>query len=629
MLGKLLDGRYQVIRVLGSGGFGQTYVAQDTRRPGNPLCVVKHLKPASSDPNVLETARRLFNSEAVTLEQLGNHDQIPRLLAYFEQEQEFYLVEELIEGHTLKEELIPGHRWMESQVIQMLQDVLGILEFVHSRGVIHRDIKPDNLIRRTSDNKIVLVDFGAVKQVQTQMVGYPVQVSATVAIGTPGYMPSEQARGLPRPNSDIYSLGIIAIQALTGLMPLQLQEDPNTGEILWQHLASVSPGLANVVSKMVQYHFKDRYQSATESLQALQQLNNFSPMPSYTPPRYSPPVYTPPPSQPPSPSQHYTIPAAPANPYRKPVTFAPVPVDNTTSPDRLPLIVGVFITVAVGAVGAAIAIHQQSPNLAGNPYNKLASSQSTCLVVIGSLNVRSGPNKNSDRVNSIPQGTSISITGNQQNGWVEINSPIRGWVYNDSQYIDCPLANRTPTATPTATPTQKESPKPTDSGSTDPVDKIVAKAHDKYQSGDFRGAIELLKSISSNTVAGYSQVQKTIAQWQQEWTTAKKKFDDVEKALNEGRWKDVLSLSKDPEFPDIQYWKDKLNKLVVEAEKRNKAETPNPTTTGSPTTSPSTTQSPTPQPSATSTPTPNPSVTKTPRWKQLFPFFKRKVVSSK
>jgi serine/threonine-protein kinase len=136
------------------GGFGQTYIAQDTRRPGNPICVVKHLKPGT-DPRVFDTAKRLFNSEAETLEKLGNHDQIPRLLAYFDENQEFYLVQEYIEGHTLAEELIPGKRWSESQVIQLLQEVLEILEFVHRQGVIHRDIKPDNIIRRASDNKLV------------------------------------------------------------------------------------------------------------------------------------------------------------------------------------------------------------------------------------------------------------------------------------------------------------------------------------------------------------------------------------------------------------------------------------------------------------------------------------------
>src|SRR4028119_2321940 len=153
MLGKLLDRRYQVTQVLGAGGFGRTYLAQDTRRPGNPICVVKQLKPLSSEPSFLETARRLFTSEGETLEKLGSHDQIPRLLAYFEENQEFYLVQDFIQGHSLNVELQPGQIWHESQVRQLLREVLSILDFVHSNGVIHRDIKPNNLIKRHQDGK--------------------------------------------------------------------------------------------------------------------------------------------------------------------------------------------------------------------------------------------------------------------------------------------------------------------------------------------------------------------------------------------------------------------------------------------------------------------------------------------
>lgn len=285
MLGKLLDGRYRIVQVLGAGGFGETHIAEDTRRIGNPRCVVKRLKPASNDTNYLQIARRLFYSEAETLEKLGDHNQIPRPLAYFEENQEFYLVQDFIPGHPLSTEIFPNQRWSESRVIEMLEDVLGILDFVHSYGVIHRDIKPDNLIRRQKDNKLVLIDFGAVKQVRTQIATNQSQLTATVAIGTPGYMPAEQGQGRPRPNSDIYALGMIGIQALTGLYPTQLQEDPQTGEILWQKYADVSVRLAAILNKMVRYDYRtDRYQSAGEVLQALQQLAN--PLPS-TQPVYS------------------------------------------------------------------------------------------------------------------------------------------------------------------------------------------------------------------------------------------------------------------------------------------------------------------------------------------------------
>ena len=282
MIGQLLNRRYEILRILGAGGFGKTYVAQDTHIPGNPICVVKQLKLTSSAPNLLETDRHLLHREAETLAKLGNHDQIPRLLAYFEENQEFYLVQEFIEGHPLNAELLPNHYWTGNQVLELLQEVLSLLEFVHSHGLIHRDIKPSNLIRRQEDNRLVLIDFGSVKQAWTQVITaqgqtsttFAIGILATIAIGTPGYMPTEQGRGRPRPNSDIYAVGMIGIQALTGLHPTQFLEDPDTGELIWQHQTHVSAGLASVLSKMVRYHFKDRYQSATEALQAVHQLIN-------------------------------------------------------------------------------------------------------------------------------------------------------------------------------------------------------------------------------------------------------------------------------------------------------------------------------------------------------------------
>jgi eukaryotic-like serine/threonine-protein kinase len=283
MIGQLLAGHYKVLEVLGEGGFGQTYIVEDIHLPGHPQCVLKHLKPTSTDPQVLETSRKLFQREAESLQQLGNHDQIPRLLAYFEQNKEFYLVQELIKGHTLSHEFANNHKWTEGQVIAMVSEILAILQAVHSHGVIHRDIKPDNIIRRNSDKKLVLIDFGAIKQLRNQPPLGKGQQCVTMTIGTPGYMPSEQTRRLPRPSSDIYALGVMGIQALTGVNPRQLQDDPNSGEILWQHLTPVTPGLAAVLTKMTHYHFKDRYQSATEALEALQEVLSRGEAPTITP----------------------------------------------------------------------------------------------------------------------------------------------------------------------------------------------------------------------------------------------------------------------------------------------------------------------------------------------------------
>lgn len=285
MLGKLLKERYRIIQALSEGGFGQTYLAQDTHRPGHPNCIVKHLLVATSSHTISPQALRwLFTREVEALKKLGTHDQVPQLLAHFEDKQDFYLVQEFIKGHPLSVELPLGSCWSESQVMRLLQEVLGILEFVHSHALIHRDIKPSNLLRRERDGRLVLIDFGSVQQASTQIVRFQgktrtsiaVSIPGTISVGTPGYMPIEQEQGRPRFNSDIYALGMIGIRALTGLKPTQLSREHNTGELIWQHQAQVSTTLAGILNKMVQYDCKSRYQSATEVLQALLPLTKLN-----------------------------------------------------------------------------------------------------------------------------------------------------------------------------------------------------------------------------------------------------------------------------------------------------------------------------------------------------------------
>lgn len=261
------------------GGFSRTFLAEDLHLPGHPRCVVKQLKPQVTDFSHLQTARRLFDTEAAVLYQLGHHNQIPRLLAHFEENAEFYLIQELIEGESLSKRLIPGQPWSEAQVICLLQDILQVLAFVHDQQVIHRDIKPSNLMCRT-DGKIVLIDFGAVKQVSTQLSESKWLQTATVSVGTHGYMPVEQLSGHPRFNSDIYAVGMIGIQALTGIHPKRLERDLHTGEIDWRKpkpdaetvLLQVSSELSVILDRMVRYHFKDRYQTVAEVLEELEPL---------------------------------------------------------------------------------------------------------------------------------------------------------------------------------------------------------------------------------------------------------------------------------------------------------------------------------------------------------------------
>jgi serine/threonine protein kinase len=286
IINQTIGGHYYIIRSLGEGGFGETYLARDEHLPDKPPRVVKRFKPQSNDPFLLQTAKRLFETEPKILYKLGIHDRIPQLFAHFEENQQYYLVQELIAGHDLSHEFNPsqqtgakGVQFNESQVIELLCDILEVLRSVHQQNIIHRDIKPSNLMRRDSDGRIVLIDFGAVKQIGSKLQ-YSQGQPQTVPIGTEGYMPSEQENGHPKLCSDVYAVGMTAIQALTGVFPHQLPKDPNTLEVVWRERVSVSPKLADILDKMVRYQWQQRYQSADEALSAIQPLVASSTLPT-------------------------------------------------------------------------------------------------------------------------------------------------------------------------------------------------------------------------------------------------------------------------------------------------------------------------------------------------------------
>ncbi|KST69479.1 protein kinase [Mastigocoleus testarum BC008] len=260
-----LAGRYEITRRLGRGGFAITLLARDIMQPSKPLCVVKQLRPNRAHPRVIE----FFHKEAKILEKLGKHPQVPQLLAHFQEGENLYIVQEFIAGHDLSKEIFPGKRLSEAYVRKLLKDVVEILSFVHQYGVIHRDIKPQNLMRRQVDGRIFLIDFGAVKELGTLVVNTRGEVASSVIIGTPGYMPNEQNLGKACLASDVYALGMTAIAALTGVKPIELEENPETGEVLWLQRAQVSAELGEVISKMVRRHFSLRYSCATDLLQEL------------------------------------------------------------------------------------------------------------------------------------------------------------------------------------------------------------------------------------------------------------------------------------------------------------------------------------------------------------------------
>ncbi len=451
MIGQLLAGHYRVLQVLGAGGFGQTYITEDLHLPGNPKCVLKHLKPASADRSLLDIARKLFEKEAIVLQQLGNHDRIPRLLAYFEEDQEFYLVQEYVPGHPLSAELKNGAKWSESQVSELLQEILEILIFIHAQGVIHRDIKPDNIMRRSSDRKSILIDFGAIKQVRNQQMLHG-QQTMTVAIGTPGYMPIEQASGNPRASSDMYALGAIGIQALTGVNPYDLPADDRTGELKWEHLTVADPQLVAILQQMTRYHFKDRYHTATEALQAVQRLNTgtFAPHSTYI---QTPPVTG---SRNDSIDSQATV-VAPG--VTRPQSGSPVPEPVPTRPARtfLPAIGGLV------AIVAAVSSFALFSNLFFKQRDFAADLQSDrCRIAaptdLPSTRVRSQPQRDAKIEANLPRGTKVVFLA-EQDAFIQIQMADRstGWVYNN-QVTGCDVPVATPTPKPTPRPSIVTSP---------------------------------------------------------------------------------------------------------------------------------------------------------------------------
>jgi serine/threonine protein kinase len=273
----ILQGRYRLLRLLAEGGFARTYLAEDKGR-FEERCVVKEFCPPSNDAAVFEKAQELFQREAQTLYQL-EHSQVPRFRGMFteavEQTQRLFLVQDFVEGETyrseLRQRLQAGNHFSVQEVRQLLKLLLPVLSYIHSKGIIHRDISPDNLILRASDRIPVLIDFGVVKTVVTQLQQTHAMPSGT-AVGKFGFAPIEQLQsGRAYPSSDLYSLAVCCLVFLTGLEPSQLFDD-NAAVWHWRHHTSVGDGLAEVLDKMLAHKPSDRYSSAEDVLQALQSV---------------------------------------------------------------------------------------------------------------------------------------------------------------------------------------------------------------------------------------------------------------------------------------------------------------------------------------------------------------------
>jgi formylglycine-generating enzyme required for sulfatase activity len=257
-----LDSRYKPTKVLGEGGFGKTYLAEDLRQFNEP-CVIKQLRYQGHGTAANAKIKELFVKEAKLLQSLGHHSQIPALLAYIAVGEQLYWVQQFVNGQNLAQELRQGGRYGESRLRQFLLEMLLILEFVHQQGVIHRDLKPANIMRRSANNELVLIDFGLSRQLSSQLY----TVYGTV-VGTPGYAAPEQMEpdGKVTPASDLYSLGATCFELLTQMHPSKMR-----GENWKTHVnPPLSPTMSRVMGKLLKLEANRRYQSATEVLRDLQ-----------------------------------------------------------------------------------------------------------------------------------------------------------------------------------------------------------------------------------------------------------------------------------------------------------------------------------------------------------------------
>ncbi len=514
VLGKFLNGRYKTVQVLSNGNHGHIYVAEDTWESSTPQRLVKYFKPQGDHPKRWQICKRRFTNEAQVLIKLGNHNQIPQFLDAFEDDRGFYLVQELVVGKPLSAELpinpLDGKRWSERECVALLEDVLGILEFVHGEGIIHGNLKPSNLLRRTSDGKLVLIDFGVAHPIdptQAKPQVIPMQPSiAPVGIPCLGYISAEQLGGQVCPGSDIYALGAIAIQALTGLDPLQLQINPSTGELDWEQHVSVSDMMACVLNNMVRYDFKYRYQSATDVRVVLKRVAIMCEEPKVTTEELSQQWRSDSPSslQPPNaPTDAEELALCIHDVSRLPTSS--FPQSPQTNESLSPLVLEKQEAQEAKEEGKV------------NKWDYARELASACLPKLPPV------------VTGIGAGIATSNA-----------LAISFGLYT--------LMNAAPS---------------------NPGLDLLQRAKEQYRAGNFDEAIALAKSIPSNSSA-YQESVATVQEWHSEWDKAAAQFQSVEQAFKEGRWQDVLEEASN--IPDITLWQQKAEAFVQAAQPQIEAQ---------------------------------------------------------
>lgn len=283
ILNQALDGRFKINRILVNQFCRRMYLAQDLHRPGQPECIVYHLQVLPNSSTFEEAVRVLLIREVDLLAELGNHSQIPGILACFESDKGFFAVLESIPGITLGTDLQAKPGWSAEQVIQFLQEILELLSFVHVHGGVHGNITPNAIVGSSDDGRLCLTDFGSILQIQESLIAASGQHVPYSEAAQQGYQPLEQLQGLPCPASDVYAIGIIAIQALTGVRPAQLKIDLEAKKVVWhkhyQPKSAVEGKLVKILDTMIEWDLTRRYGTAAEALTAIQEVAS-SPIPS-------------------------------------------------------------------------------------------------------------------------------------------------------------------------------------------------------------------------------------------------------------------------------------------------------------------------------------------------------------
>ncbi|MCT7984853.1 serine/threonine-protein kinase [Laspinema sp. A4] len=542
LLETLLADRYQIVKVLNADGVGNTYIAKDTKNPDHPKCFVKQLNLATPNPHCLKSAQHLFGIEAQTLKKLGNHDRIPRLLHCFTEADSSYLVQEWIEGVKLRNLLPIGQRcskrWSESACLEFLKEGLSLLHFIHQKGFIYGNIAPDKLIKRADDGKFALVDFASVQPIRDQNIPGYRQASIALPIATFGYLPPEQLTGNSRPNSDIYALGLLAIQALTGLHPADLEVNSHTGEIDWHSdaIAPVGSALVALLSKMVRYHCKHRYQSATEALKELQLLQCPESNPINLQPIEIQPI--------PTPETLAETQDTAAISEAEAAIAAQIPVPQTSA-------VTVDLLQQRDAMDRVSPISPISP-MDPSPEAMTVPNQPLQMESISSTEMNVTPDPIIAQSSLPPQPIPSKKGSGVKASNILLLGMWSGFAVN-SLVITGGLTSLFSFST------------------ADDGPKLLAQATIEYHGGEYDKAISLAESIPNFSQA-YSEARTNLDRWRVDWEKAQSQFPLVEKAYQEQQWVEAIQAAAS--IPNIAYWQDKIAPWVEEATAQVAPQTP-------------------------------------------------------